>query len=128
MITALRQPDKDTCGQTCLAMLLEVDVRTVLHHLPSKESGTRWPELRDQLLCAGWQAPHDLSMIEHHGLFVLPETALCLVAWPKNGVLDGRRHWVLVAEGQIWDPLCPGETPLFLRHGGGVTGYAALAR
>jgi hypothetical protein len=120
VIVHQRQPSKNSCGQTCVAMLLGVPAADVIASIPDK-TGTVASQLGSYIIRAGGRCDQRCQ----RG-WARPPTALCRVRWggdPK----DRRAHWVLWAEGEFWDPLVPGRA-LFLRSPHGrVLSYLACS-
>jgi hypothetical protein len=118
MIVDIRQPTSTTCGQTCLAMLLGVDVDTIVRRIGG--GPTTWAQLRGVLVTSGWQAQLRLSpRMRRNRTVTLGDiggtpggVALCRVRW---GDRRHGAHWVLWADEEWHDPLVPEREPLFAR-------------
>ena len=101
MITRQQQPSKNSCGQTCIAMLLGIPAVDIIAEI-SDARGTIARQLADYLNARGYRVTSRCMRYVSQGS--LGETALCRVRWgddPKNR----RAHWVLWADGKFWDPL-----------------------
>ena len=120
MITRQQQPSKNSCGQTCIAMLLGIPAVDVIAEI-SDARGTIARQLADYLNARGYRVTSRCMRYVSQGS--LGETALCRVRWgddPKNR----RAHWVLWADGKFWDPLA--DKPIFLRKNGRVLSFLGV--
>ena len=122
MIVRQQQPSKNSCGQTCIAMLLGIPVADVIKEVPDTR-GTIARQLAFYLIARGYNVPKRCQFYVSEGS--LGETALCRVRWGDDPK-DRRAHWVLWAEGKFWDPLA--EKPIFLRKNGRVLSYLGVTR
>ncbi len=113
-----RQPTENSCGQTCIAMLLDIPVADVLRDLPDRPRGTRASELRAYLHLRGFDVSDRLQRTGWSYALTLPPIAILRLKWP--GVALG--HWILWIHGGHIDPAQPAA------RGGRVTSFLAVAR
>lgn len=118
-----RQPSKNSCGQTCVAMLIGRPVAEVIASVPDK-TGTVAHQLGSYVVRAGGACDERCRPLAADERWRLPPVALCRVRWGSDPK-DRRAHWVLWADGRFWDPLTP-DKALFLRSPfGRVLSYLA---
>lgn len=130
MIVHQRQPSKNSCGQTCVAMLVGSPAQSVID-LMHDRTGTTWERLRSNLALRGYDVPQRLTpyrgSVVDFPTYHEADVALCRVRWGSDPK-DRRAHWVLWAEGRFWDPLSE-QKALFLRSPfGRILSYAIVKR
>lgn len=112
MTTWQRQPTPNTCGQTCVAMLVGIPVADVLAEIPDSKQGTTAPQLIKFLRARGWTtSPRPRRVRRSTSPF-----AICRVRWGPP--TEKRTHWVVFHSGRFFDPLIEGAA-LFNRHQNG---------
>lgn len=104
MIRLQRQPSQNTCGQTCVAMVLGVDAASVIAEMGSRRTTGR--ELVAFLRARGVAASGPQRISD-----VLPPTSIARVAWRWGGT-----HWVLIDRGRVFDPVGIVDDILVSRH------------
>lgn len=112
------QPSRRSCGQTCIAMLIDVSAADVIADIPDKK-GTHGHQLAAYLNARGFHVPTRPQ--RYRGS--LPERAIVRVRWDEK---QHRSHWIVWADGRFWDPLGPDEA--FYEHGGRIISYLPVER
>lgn len=100
----VRQPRKSNlCGQSSTAMVVEVSLEESIELFGSRgKTATR--QLVAVLRARGFEAPDRLSRFTSFDL--IPE--LCLlhsVSKSRSRGYPDWKHWMVWAEGRVWDPL-----------------------
>ena len=121
MIRHQFQPSAKSCGQTCLAMLLGVPVAQVIAEIPDR-AATRAAQLCAYLVMRGWTATKLQRVRTLRGK--LPRHAILRVSWPGSSRRVG--HWILWADGDVFDPSSANGMAWVFR-GGRPVSYIALA-
>lgn len=113
----IRQPlNSNLCGQACVAMVLGRTLKSV------KPLFQRWGLTQTRHLVKALQAggyhikAEHLTRVRHSTQF--PALAICRFRW--SGLW--KTHWVVWAEGRLWDPEGDGTC------GGRMTAYLSLER
>lgn len=119
------QTRRRNCGQTCLAMVTGVSVEEVERTL-GKTGSTRTADLVRWLRKQGWECEDRLQKVglpEQIG--IKPLWAIAKVAQrAPDGRLKPNWHWVVLWEGQWFDPERPGHS----RPPGEWTSYLRLTK
>lgn len=118
MIRHQFQPSAKSCGQTCLAMLLDVPVAQVIAEMPDR-AATHAGQLCAYLVLRGWTA----TRLRRVGSARLPSHAIVRLAFgPARRV----GHWILWVDGTMFDP-SNANGFAWLLSGGRPVSYIALA-
>lgn len=121
MITQQLQPTPNSCGQTCVAMLLGMPVAEVLALIPDSGQGTTSGQIAVHLILLGWRVVKPVRFRRS-----LPALCLARIVWPGPGSARRRGHWVLFAEGRCFDP-ADAHQWAWVAHGGRLVSIMALA-
>jgi hypothetical protein len=112
------QPSRKSCGQTCVAMLLDIPASQVIADIPDKK-GTHGHQLAAYLNARGFAVPS--RPMRYVG--TLPAFAIVRIRWDEK---QHKSHWMLWGDGQFVDPL--GGDGRFADNGGRIISYLPLER
>lgn len=87
----IHQPTRKTCGQTCVAMLANLDVNVVVSVMGDRT--TKYHDLRDGLIMAG-KSVSPLQRVPKSENVDIPGTAVFMKQCKKDGKI--LRHWIVI--------------------------------
>jgi len=120
-------PGSSLCGQTCVAMLLGVELGQSIEEFKSR-GGTRTKQIKAILEKHGYVCADRLKLISKKKP-QFPDVCICRVRWGHKS----RSHWVLKYYDKLYDPECPDVRVIdwnsrFIYDGMWVSSYLEIKR
>lgn len=122
MIQLYQPSGSNLCGQTCVAMLVDVSIDAVCQVM-GKRGCTRTIDIQRALIFYGYDVQDVVTGLKPDAL--LPDDAIVNWHWPKQS----RGHWLLRFQGRTYDPDgIPPRPNMRVRPGGWVSKYIAFRK
>lgn len=110
-MTPLKQPTRRSCGQTCIAMVLDKSVEYVVEELfDGHLNGTNTKKMVTALRRAGYNVTGLKRITQNNPI---PKRSICKMRFRSRRNPNrwrGGWHWVLIWNGVLYDPLGPDHT------------------